>query len=262
MSKYFKHFPLQEYDHRGDGVKSSIVDIYRMVAVDSIKIDDVISYTYHEVKNGERPDVTSQILYDSPDYHWTFFVLNPFLRSGMGAWYKDDHVMEKFMVNKYDPFFAMELKVIQTGPLEITADIPVIDELGEESTITQTVTATEVKGTLAGLDYSSITLGLEVIEDGFAGHVFPIVDSDANRSQLIFRRDGISKVNVINRGSDYVIPPSLTVISAAGYGSGAKVESTLFNGIISNIRLVNPGFGYTLGSYQVLVKNTPDEVGS
>jgi hypothetical protein len=259
MSKYFKYFPLKQYDYYGDGVKSSIVDIYRMVAVDSIKIDDVVSYTYHEIKNGERPDVTSQMLYGTPDYHWTFFVLNPFLRAGMGAWFKDDHVMEKYLAQKYDQFFAIELKAIQTGPIDMVADIQVIDESGNIVTFTENVTATEVRGTLAGLDYSGITLGLKVVTDGYIGHVFPIVESDANAAQLVFRRDGISKVTVLDSGSDYIIAPSVSVIAASGYGIDAKVQASIAGGVISDVRLVNSGAGYTLESYQCLVKNTPTE---
>ena len=260
MSQYFKHFPLQQYDYHGDGVKSSIVDIYRMVAVDSIKIDDIVSYTYHEIKNGERPDVTSQLLYGTPDYHWTFFVLNPFLRAGMGAWYKDDHVMEKYIAQKYDPYFSIEFKVEQTGPLDITADIPVIDDSGNASFITETVSAREVKGTLAGLDYSGITIGLTVASDGYIGHVFPIVESDTNRLQLNFRRDGITKVSVIDGGSDYVIPPTLTVVSAPGQGVGAKIEASLDRGRIVSVRVANQGYGYTQEYFSPLPGMTPEYI--
>lgn len=259
MSKYFKYFPLQQYDYYGDGVKSPVVDIFRMVAVDSIKIDDIVSYTYYEVKNGERPDVASQNLYGTPDYHWTFFVLNPSLRAGMGAWYKDDHVMEKFLTQKYDPYFALEFKRVQTGPLELTAEIPVIDESGNDTIYTETVTATENRGTLSGLDYSEITLGLKITTDGYVGHVFPIAETDTNRAQLIFRRDGITKVNVVDSGKDYVIAPSMTIISESGYGTGAKLEASISRGSISSIRVADQGYGYTRESYQVLVKNTPVE---
>lgn len=259
MSKYFTHFPLKQYDYYGDGVLSAITDIYRMVAVDSIKVDDIVSYTYHEVKNGERPDVTSQILYGSPDYHWTFFVLNPHLRQGLGAWYKDDPVLEKYIGSKYDIEFAMEFKPVHTGPLIQNVNVTGTDEFGTPTVFSTDVTVQQLDNSLSGLDYSSITLGLSVIDGGYDGYIFPIAESDSNRNQLIFRKDAICKVKVIDGGSDYAVAPSIEIISEAGFGTGAKAEAVLTGSVITDVRMADVGYGYTYESYQVLVKNTPVE---
>lgn len=37
-------------------------------------------YENYQIQNNERPDTTSYTLYERPDYHWTFFLLNEKLR--------------------------------------------------------------------------------------------------------------------------------------------------------------------------------------
>ena len=39
-------------------------------------VDEISAYRYFEISNGERPDIVSQRLYNTPNYHWTFFILN------------------------------------------------------------------------------------------------------------------------------------------------------------------------------------------
>ena len=49
-------------------------------------IDNSSAYTFYEIKNGERPDTVSQRLYGTPDFYWTFFVINEFLHDGYKVW--------------------------------------------------------------------------------------------------------------------------------------------------------------------------------
>ena len=76
MSSYFQNFPLTQYDLYGNNQKTDVVDIFRVVKVKKQFKDDVTFYTYYTIQDGERPDVVSTRLYGSPDFFWTFFMVN------------------------------------------------------------------------------------------------------------------------------------------------------------------------------------------
>jgi hypothetical protein len=42
--------------------------------------DDSSFYRSYTVQDGQRPDVVSTILYGTPEYYWTFFLINPQIR--------------------------------------------------------------------------------------------------------------------------------------------------------------------------------------
>jgi hypothetical protein len=77
---YFKKFPMVYYSF-GDNEASTIfpnitayVDI-----IDQVK-QEVSFYEKYTILDGDRPDTVSQMLYDTPDFHWTFFSMNDNLR--------------------------------------------------------------------------------------------------------------------------------------------------------------------------------------
>ena len=83
---FFKLFPKVPYDLRNDGVTSNIVNLYRSVRPLQNFVDDISTYKFYEVKDGERPDIVSQRLYGSPNFYWTFFIINDFLHDGYREW--------------------------------------------------------------------------------------------------------------------------------------------------------------------------------
>ena len=83
---FFRQFPKTGYDFQSNGVITKIIDIFRTVRADSVFLDDMSTYQYYQVKRGERPDVVSNILYGTPDYYWTFFVINEHLKTGLSGW--------------------------------------------------------------------------------------------------------------------------------------------------------------------------------
>ena len=83
---FFRQFPKANYDFEANGVITKIIDIFRTVKADSIFLDDMSTYQYYQVRNGERPDVVSSILYGTPEYYWTFFVINEHLKTGLSGW--------------------------------------------------------------------------------------------------------------------------------------------------------------------------------
>ena len=78
MSKFFKQFPKVEYDFNRKGVLQNMTDIFRSVRALPAFLDDFNSYTFYQIRNGERPDIVSQRLYGNQDYYWTFFIINDF----------------------------------------------------------------------------------------------------------------------------------------------------------------------------------------
>ncbi len=77
---YFQNFPIVNYRF-GDEVTPTIfqkltayVDI-----IDQVKNSSAF-YTSYFIQQDERPDTLSYKLYDTVDYHWTFFLLNDHLR--------------------------------------------------------------------------------------------------------------------------------------------------------------------------------------
>jgi len=85
---FFQQFPKIQYDLQETNDFTERVDIYRHVDVDTIRSDDFTTYLYYNIQEGERPDIVSQKLYRTPDYYWTFFIINDFLQSGFNEWYK------------------------------------------------------------------------------------------------------------------------------------------------------------------------------
>jgi hypothetical protein len=76
MSQYFSYFPTINYNVFFDGQTSSLTDIFRIVKVKRLYKDDITYYTFYDIQDGERPDVVSAKLYGSPEYYWTFFMVN------------------------------------------------------------------------------------------------------------------------------------------------------------------------------------------
>ena len=77
---YFKYFPTIDYKF-GENMDTSPfqnISLYSTI-LDQIE-DESSAYRLVQIRDGERPDVLSQRLYDTVDFHWTFYLLNGKLR--------------------------------------------------------------------------------------------------------------------------------------------------------------------------------------
>ena len=83
---YFKQFPTIDYDINRTGALTPLKDIFRSVRPLPDLIDNFSGYKFYEIINGERPDLVSQRLYGTPDFYWTFFIVNDFLHDGYRSW--------------------------------------------------------------------------------------------------------------------------------------------------------------------------------
>ena len=125
---YFRQFPKLSYDFDRNGIKQTVVDIYRSARPLKAFLDDLNAYSFYEIKNGERPDIVSQRLYGTTQYYWTFFVINDFLHDGLAAWPMSQEKLHAYMAQEFEGV------VITTNPKDIpTGDIGV--SLGQENSL-------------------------------------------------------------------------------------------------------------------------------
>ena len=106
---FFKNFPTTQYDIHSTGEKVNIKDIFRHVDVDDIAAGPYVNYTYYDIGSSERPDVVSQKLYGTTDFYWTFFIVNDFLKEGIGAWPKSEQELERYIAEQHDDISVLEI---------------------------------------------------------------------------------------------------------------------------------------------------------
>ena len=104
---FFDQFPNLQYDIAGNNNFINVKNIFRHVDVNDALAQNTIEYTYYDILEGERPDTVSQNLYGTPDYYWTFFILNESLKEGLKSWPKDPHTLEEEMKLEFDPYGAL-----------------------------------------------------------------------------------------------------------------------------------------------------------
>jgi len=103
---FFKQFPTTAYQFEPNQ-PTSVTDIFRHVDVNNELVSDINSYTYYEIEDGERPDNVSQKLYGTPDFYWTFFIVNETLKNGIDDWPKSYSSIEAELELEYDPLGSM-----------------------------------------------------------------------------------------------------------------------------------------------------------
>lgn len=77
---YFTNFPLVPYYFGNEKSFNYIENLSSYVDLLDQVVDDASFYEYYTIIDGDRPDTLSHKLYNSTEYHWTFFLLNGSLR--------------------------------------------------------------------------------------------------------------------------------------------------------------------------------------
>lgn len=154
---FFSLFPFRTYDLTGDGTRKSIVDIFRFVDVDESKIDSFVDYSLYNIRDGERPDVVSQRLYKTPDYHWTFFIVNPKLFSGLPAWPKSYAERERYILEELDAYSALTFRPRQIGD-ELLDSFSGLDLSFESLRLTRDYGTTPATAKIHGFDHTTQSL--------------------------------------------------------------------------------------------------------
>lgn len=75
---YFKEFPQFLYDFNyGNRIKTSLVtDITRNVRVRKEILENVTLFDEYDIIDGETPEIISEKLYGTPEYHWVIMLAN------------------------------------------------------------------------------------------------------------------------------------------------------------------------------------------
>lgn len=108
---FFSKFPSLQYDISGEGNYVTLTDISRTVDISNINEDSVSYYTFYDIQDGDRPDIISQKLYGTPNYYWTFFIVNDQLKTGINnSWPSSAANFEKMIINEYDDYSAIIFK--------------------------------------------------------------------------------------------------------------------------------------------------------
>lgn len=110
---FFKQFPVISYNTLSDGIINDVIDIFRHVDVNEVLIDNASTYTFYEIKDGERPDTVSSRLYGTPDYYWTFFVTNDSLKSGLNSWPMEYNQHKSWIDQEYGDYSVLIFAPIQ-----------------------------------------------------------------------------------------------------------------------------------------------------
>lgn len=120
---FFNQFPFTQL-LVGNQPKA-VVDLFRHVDVNDVLASDITNYKLITINDGERPDNLSQRLYGTPDYYWTFFIVNENLKNGLDDWPQATSTLETEFEKEYDNIAAITLKptirnkiVVATGQLE------------------------------------------------------------------------------------------------------------------------------------------------
>lgn len=112
---FFNKFPKIDYDVNLSGVTQKLIDFSRVVDVNDVLAIDSTAYIKYDIIDGARPDIVSQLLYDTPDYYWTFFILNDHLKSGYHQWPKGEVSLEKFIDEKYKNALILTIPTQRTS---------------------------------------------------------------------------------------------------------------------------------------------------
>jgi len=96
---YFQRFPFVNYNFGDNEANTIFPNITAYIdIVDQLK-DEVSFYEKYTILDGDRPDIVSQKLYDTPDYHWTFFLMNDGLRES--GWPLTEREMRALVKKRY-----------------------------------------------------------------------------------------------------------------------------------------------------------------
>jgi len=113
---FFNTFGKTFYDFSGNNTTALMTNFLKQVV--AINTDDVVNYTKYQIKDGDRPEIVSNLLYGDPKYHWTFFLLNDSLKQGKSGWPMSSSEFDEYMETEYDPYMFLGGTLIE----DATAD--------------------------------------------------------------------------------------------------------------------------------------------
>lgn len=104
---FFSMFPKVAYDVQNTGNYKFLTNLatYSTIEANQKLFDDVAFYKNYTIPEGSRPDNVSQDLYGTPEYYWTFFIINAHLKNYYRDWPKTISNLREYVDDKY-PYLA------------------------------------------------------------------------------------------------------------------------------------------------------------
>jgi len=102
---FFNTFGKTFYDFTGNNSTALVTNFLKQVV--AVNTDDVVNYTKYQIKDRDRPELVSDLLYGDPKYHWTFFLLNDSLKEGKSGWPMSLAEFEEYIETEYDPYMFL-----------------------------------------------------------------------------------------------------------------------------------------------------------
>ena len=121
MSNYFENFPVVDYRFGEENTYTRFQHIGTAVDILEQVRQYEVYYLNIEIQNGERPDQLSYRLYDTPNYYWTFYLLNDHLRTNgwpirdADVWPKAKEYYPNTVLQTYGVTQDKTAKFIDTG---------------------------------------------------------------------------------------------------------------------------------------------------
>jgi len=98
---YFKNITNVTIDVDGSGTVDLMKNLTAKAKISDALINNGGFYQTTTIQDGERPDHLSQRLYGSPQYHWTFLLLNPQIKNIWDDWPMKHGQLVEYCINKY-----------------------------------------------------------------------------------------------------------------------------------------------------------------
>jgi len=121
MSSYFEKFPNTFYNFGNETTPTVFQNIQKYSELIDTYRDNIGVYVEYEIRDGDRPDTVSQLLYGRPDYEWTFFLMNERLREA--GWPLSVQSVYERAVNDYFPNYTARLNITTADSSAEYADI-------------------------------------------------------------------------------------------------------------------------------------------
>ena len=98
---YFKNINNAAIDIDGSGNSDILKNLTAKAKVSDALINNAGYYQTVSIIDGERPDLLSQRLYNRPDFHWTFLLLNPQIKNIWDDWPMSSSQLVEYCIQKY-----------------------------------------------------------------------------------------------------------------------------------------------------------------
>ena len=104
---YFNNFNKIQYDIEGNKDYTLLTDLLSYVKIGTPYLNDITTYAYYTVQDGETPEHVSYKFYGSVDYYWTLFLINDNVVNYWDDWPKGRDELNRYIEDVYGSVNAL-----------------------------------------------------------------------------------------------------------------------------------------------------------